>query len=215
MRLMVEQLTLSGPASLDRLKRVRGYKRFDVDSSTASSGDATAGSSADPVDANASSLMVNDIAATLLRCQDIAFLAIITVSSLQDNGHHTQSLSGSAMCAFSSHVGFQVLRLLPRGTTDGNPHDWECTMEPVRIGTAHALLYTSAAMVEALKPTMVIPADGSPATYQFTTADLNALAALLLEKVSRDPNLALTTVPKADRFPYKLNGTCSMLVSVY
>ncbi|EJD46305.1 hypothetical protein AURDEDRAFT_124089 [Auricularia subglabra TFB-10046 SS5] len=189
-----------GPDSADRLKRVRGKKRFDDDPEDAppDSGDAGDHSTETKV-------VVNDIAATLLRCCSAAFTAIVQVSSLTSHSKSVQALHGDMLDDPLNQVGFQVLRVFPRSADDGDGLDWACTADTVRFGCTDSVLTTIAPLIQPLRPVTVIPTDGSPPSMHFGKSELTALTLLLLEKTERDKNLSLPTVKKAAYFPYRLN----------
>ncbi|KZW00912.1 hypothetical protein EXIGLDRAFT_666731 [Exidia glandulosa HHB12029] len=201
MRMLTDPLNILGPGSTDRLKRVRGYKRYDLEPTE------TPESALSSADGDQPALLINDVAATLLRCCNIAFLAIIQVSSLRVKNRPSQSLHGPELSAATSDIGFQVLRVLPCETTDQSAYDWTSSADSVRFGSSDKLLWTTAPLVQPLDPVTRLGNGDERPLLQFTSAELCAVTLLLLEKVEADHTIALPIVATATHFPYKLNDS--------
>src|SRR5260370_6596045 len=116
---------ISGKGSLDCQKCIQGLTRFSVPNPKV----LTYGDNNESIFGD--SICVSDPAVTLLSLDQLVFLAIIQVSSLQLGGADVQHTSVSLLMESSMQVGFHILTLKPAAICDSD-EDWvwgKCAME--------------------------------------------------------------------------------------
>lgn len=203
LRLYSHPLTMPGPTSLDRLKRVRGFKRFD--NSVASE---LPGHSLTPNP----TLFINDPAMTLVKVQQNIFLAVIQINGIQDGLTQCQSILVSNLhSGCKAKIFFQILKLTACTNDNAQPlegvntSEWTADGSTVKYSTDFKILEARAEMIQAFNPKTSCRADGIP-IFNFTSKELTAVTCLLHERLRKSPDCHIPTVLNNDFFPYKYNG---------
>ena len=184
--------------SKDRLKRVRGYSRFNDSKSLdelAQLTDSTTGPSLD----------VEDPAVTLVRCNDRTFLAVIQVTGIRQNNASVLSLPVAHLHEPNISIQCQIMKLAPRELTENTEGaDWEW------IGNykSGSHFQTEGRWMDVIDLLLCKASRGRNVgkdTYVFQTAELRSMAALLHERVDEEFR-RLPVVRLSDSYPYRVNG---------
>jgi hypothetical protein len=190
---------LTVASSADRLKRVAGLPRYESLRSNDSAQNATEHDSI----LGAPTLLLNDPIATVLRCQGRIFLAIAQVNSIRVDGRPQCDIRVDHLPEKTVVITYQIMQLRPIS----NEHvvnrptepDWQWNN---RFGGVHKCL---GHLVEPINPTLSTQDPHAP-TYNFNSAELQAIAALLYTKVQTVEQSALPETSVSDTFPYRIDS---------
>lgn len=199
LRLYSSPLTLH--ESRDRLKRVRGYSRYNevkTDSIEAT----------DPGNDDADTLDVQDPAFVLVQCDKHIFLAVIQVLGIRRDGKDIQSISSHLLIEPSTRVNGQIMKLSPILVDDSTSHqfgsadwEWNGSLEP---GGVLRDLYGR--FISQADPQLQRASRGQNMgedTYVFKTNELRGIAAVMFERLSMD---TLPRVSITESFPYRTSN---------
>ena len=211
---------LSQRHSLDRLKQVRGYSRYNDNSNAIVNSDPTFG---EP------SMSVDDPVATLIHCESKAFLATCQIKDILLNGCRQDSIQYTDVDATSSKRSFdsakfklQILKVIQRRTTRVTQVNKECSERPAGVmstkdedwewngkyegGTATPLiLEVLGKFIEPVNPTVGPPTSSSKSvstTYLFTTSELLPITKLILSQTQASLS-GLAEICLSESFPYR------------
>lgn len=201
---------LSINESRDRLRRVRGYSRYNEVKS-----DIYDATPSDPESEN--TLDVQDPAFTLVQCDKSVFLAIIQVIGIRHDGKDLQTIPAHLLKEPNVRIHGQIMKLglvqfeigqeIALDTADW---EWLGTFEPQGV-----LRDLNGQFIEQVDPQLQRASTGKNLgnnIYAFRTSELRSIAALMFERLGKE------TFPKAtitDSFPYRVeNGTLSLHISL-
>lgn len=198
LRLYSHPLTMPGPSSTDRLKRVRGYKRFDGPVVNQFENGTILGES---------SLLINDPALTLVKVNGTEiFLAAIQVSGLKEDGRNLTSVPlDQLQNATNIRVSFQILKLLACEPFGGSQCDWICDGSTVKFGIDYDILEAVGTMVQSFNPIIDHMGDSLPKLC-FSSEELKTITLILHERLENSPELHIPSAKMNDFFPYRING---------
>jgi hypothetical protein len=197
LRLYSHPLTESGPCSLDRLKRIHSYTCFENASGPTI------------LDTNSCfdklMLLVNDPAATIIRFDEDAFLAVVQVSLLKISGHLVQAIPLTMLHEPHVDVHCQILPLLPHEGTNEDTADWTCDPSPLKFGTASSLVQASGNLIEVMNPLTTISESSKP-LFQFHTNELPVITRLLHERAVASSTMSIPTLRQTKDFPLQVES---------
>ena len=186
-------------SSTDRLKRVAGLSRYAI----------TPNTSSDILDFDSvfggQTLFVNEPVATLVKCNDLTFLALGHVTNIAVDHRSVPQIALELVAEKTVSLSIQLLRLAyldPSSNPAGA--DWEWTR---KLDTTLKLL---GRFVETINPTVSTQTTGNP-TYLFRSEELRLLAASLYARLSSGDALVLPVVNQSEYFPYRASGVCRLL----
>jgi hypothetical protein len=192
--------------SRDRLKRVRGYSRYNEVKSDAVE-------AIEPGDDVEDTLDVQDPAFVLVQCDRNVFLAVIQVLGIRRDGKEVQSIPSHLLTEPSTRVHGQIMKLSPIDFQPDNLHsnetnrsdsaDWEWNGSFETTGVLRDL---HARYISQVDPQLQRASRGrnkGEDTYVFKTPELRAIAAAMYERLSKE---TLPKVPISDSFPYRINN---------
>ncbi|KAJ7114226.1 hypothetical protein C8R44DRAFT_984314 [Mycena epipterygia] len=172
----------SQKTSTDRTRRVAGIARHSV-TSAIDSGivqfDSVFGGPC---------LMISDVVATLVRCENRIFLCLGEVNGIYLNSESLDSLGLDVLPEKTVAVSFQLLKIIPATTIDdiSNKHDWKSA------GLLGQTLKVFGCLIQPLDPSLSTAQIGCP-NYLFESAALRILTASLFEQLTPQKHLALPT----------------------
>ncbi|KAI0054949.1 hypothetical protein BV25DRAFT_1816306, partial [Artomyces pyxidatus] len=183
--------------SKDRLRRVRGYSQY------IQSADSEMPFSLADADEAGALLTVEDPALTLVRCNNLVFLAVVQISAIQLDSQHLQSIPASHLHEPNVRMRGHIMTLVEINATHqpANP-DWEWN---TRFEPGQDLVDLDGTLVELINPSVEAgtSADAKDTMmFAFHTADLRALSAILFERAHAAMH-RLQTVPISKTFPYR------------
>jgi hypothetical protein len=185
-------------SSTDRLKRVAGLSRFAI----------TPNASSDILDFDSvfggQTLFINEPVATLVKCNDLIFLALGQVTKIAVDVRSVPQIALELVAEKTVSLSIQLLRLAyldPSSNPAGA--DWEWTR---KLDTTHKL---PGRLVETINPTVSTQTAGKP-TYLFRSEELRLLAASLFARLSSGDDLVLPVVNQSEYFPYRASGACRL-----
>jgi hypothetical protein len=183
-------------SSTDRLKRVAGLSRYVI----------TSNSSSNILDFDSAfggqTLFINEPVATLVKCNDLIFLALGQVTKIAVDNHSVSQISLDLIAEKPVTLSVQLLRLAHvDASSNSAAADWEWTR---KLDTTHNLKLAGH-LVEAINPTVSTESAGTP-TYLFRSEELRLLAASLHTRLTIADNLALPVVNLSEHFPYRASG---------
>lgn len=187
--------THAGPKSTDRLRRVRGYTRFE--SMPTVSNDLSA--------SELPAVFINDPVLTLIKVDGDVFLAAGQVNGFKVDGIDVQSLPQPDLKS-STKVFFQILKLVTcEPTSDEPPCDWVCDGSIVNYGSTYSILEARGDLVQVFNPVISCDGDGKP-LLRFASMELTAVTAILHQQLADLPDCHVPTANLHDSFPYRYNG---------
>lgn len=201
LRLYSHPSTRSGPKSTDRLRRVRGYTRFD---------------GAQPNLANSSTsdaptLLINDPILTLIKVQDEIFLGVVQITAFKVDGTEVSFVLQQELKS-NTKVFFQVLKLVPcEPTSDDPPCDWVSDGSTINYGSASSILEARGDMVQVFNPIITYGKENIPLLH-FSSIELAAITALLHQRLADLPECHVPTINLHDFFPYRHDGMFNLYV---
>jgi hypothetical protein len=184
--------------SKDRLKRVCGFSQFDEDVCT-------------PPDIHAYTekgklLSVEDPALTLVRCNDMVFLAVIKVLDICVGAVSEQTLSARLVHEPNVWLRGQVMCLAMTDIThqpDAPDWKWNGLMESgAAMLSLRDIEGSQIDLVDADIHPRTQGQDIGSSTYAFRSGDLRALAAILYERLVNDLH-RLPAIQATNSFPYR------------
>ncbi|KAF8198428.1 hypothetical protein BJ912DRAFT_1074363 [Pholiota molesta] len=194
LRIFSDPLTIN--ESRDRLKRVRGYSRYNE----AKNKVIASASASTPED----TLDVQDPAFTLVHCDHNIFLAAFQVLSIRHDGQDLPSIPSRLLHEPNVRIHGQIMKLSPIHVFDTSHQpegaDWEWNGNFESQGVLREL---NGRFVEQIDPQLQPASRGrnvGEETYVFKTSELRAIAALMYEKLEKE---SLPKVPVTDSFPYR------------
>lgn len=196
-------LTPLGPGSLNGLKCVRGYTRFETM--------ATHPNLEDDYSITGPGLLVNDPALTFIRVGDNMFLAIVQVSSIKKGGHSMPNIALESLHEPNVEVTCQLLPLMPHESMESNPVDWVCTPSPLKFGSNHTVTTVTGSLIELINPLTSLSGNNLP-EFHFHTNELLALMRLLHECAVASSAANIPSMPATNEFPYWNQGMSSISV---
>ena len=191
-------------ASTDRLRRVEEVPCFNSPGSKSVPDDLIVSES----EFGLPCIRVGHPAATLVRCDENVFLAIVNVTGLKLGDIDIQELELKYLCDKTTKVDIQVLRLVPT-TEDIDPtgqHDW-CWLQQMEMTCKNV----PGRFVSAIDTTMLIRNPGET-TYLFVSPSLLGLAENLYRRLSANDTIHIPVVKRTPFFPYRLDGKACYLV---
>jgi len=195
LRLYSSPLTIT--ESRDRLKRVRGYSRYDESKLMTIE--------APPPSEDDDSLHVQDPAATLVNSDSRHYLAIIQILSIRRDGKDVQSIPGRFISEPNVRFQGQIMKL--GLITQGNDHqpdagDWEWNGSFEARAVFRDL---DGRFIQQINPDRQRASRGRNAgedTYVFKSSELRAIAAVMYERLYQDRG-SFPSAPLSDSFPYR------------
>ena len=184
--------------SKDRLKRVRGFSQFDENIHTLP-------------DINVSIekgkiLSIEDPALTLVRCDNMVFLAVIKVLDIRLGSAPVQTVPAHLVHEPNVRMRGQVMHLTMTDTShQPDAPDWEWTglMEPgAAMSGLREIEGCRIDLIDAAVCSRTKGRDIGMSTYTFRSGELRASAALLHEHLVNDLH-RLPSVRATDSFPYR------------
>ena len=202
LRLYSSPLTIT--ESRDRLKRVRGFSRYDETKLT--------GVEASPPDSeDDESLHVQDPATALVTSDSRYYLAVIQILSIRRDGKDLQSLPGQFITEPNIRFQAQIMKLgLITLENDHQPDtaDWEWNGS---FEARAVLRDLDGRFIQQINPDRQRASRGRNAgedTYVFKSSELRAIAAMMYERLYQDRG-SFPSVPFSDSFPYQsITGAC-------
>lgn len=187
--------------SKDRLKRVRDSSQYDEPKLPASVNSALA-------QAEGRILAVEDPIVTLLRCDDLVFVAVVTINQIYYDNSPVQHIPASH--AHEPNVRFRA-RIMTLLSTDSSHQplesDWQWNH---RFELGRDIQDLDGALVLLIDPETsegVFPGANCTVTYSFRSEELRSMGALLFAKAKRTGNQHRIRTVKASRtFPYRLSN---------
>ncbi|KAJ7696885.1 hypothetical protein B0H16DRAFT_1903738 [Mycena metata] len=178
--------------STDRNRRVAGIARHG-DSTEADSGIAEFDSIF-----GGPCLMISDVIATLVGCEDRLFLCLGEVNGIYLNSQSLDSIGLDVLPEQTVHVSFQFLKIIPATTIDdpSSKHDWKSA------GSLGHTLKVPGKMVQCLDPTLSTARIGHP-YYLFESSALRILTASLFEQLTPQKRLLVPSVNSSKFYPYR------------
>ncbi|KAF9473610.1 hypothetical protein BDN70DRAFT_937308 [Pholiota conissans] len=180
LRLYSSPLTIN--ESRDRLKRVRGYSRYNEVKSDTTEAIAPGSDSEDTLD-------VQDPAFVLVHCDKSIFLAVLQILGIRRDGKDVSSIPSRLLTEPSIRLQGQIMKLSPillklNDPRIGNPDvaDWEWNGNFESCGRASR------------------GRNKGEDTYVFKTSELRAVAAVMHERLSKEN---LPKVAVSGSFPYR------------
>ena len=198
LRLLSDPLTFT--ESRDRLKRVRGYSRYN-EGITPSTSEAPSA----PTPEDDDRLYLQDPALTLVQCDTRVYLAVFQVLSIRRDGKEVPSLPPVFLVEPNIRIQGQVMKLSLITRPDdhqGSDWDWEWNGGFESKGVFRDL---EGRFVQQVNPDRQPASRGrntGEETYVFKSPELRAIAATMDERLSKDHN-SLPVVPISDSFPYR------------
>ncbi|KAJ7592440.1 hypothetical protein C8J56DRAFT_1161638 [Mycena floridula] len=176
--------------SLDRLKRVEGAPRFQSSVTTSNSA---------PVDTETPLLFINDLIASVVRCQDHLFLCLGEVLDIRVNSQAFTFIPTETLTEKSVSIIFQVLFLV-RATEDDDPtkkNDWRTRrdIQPEQITVAGRL-------IQPLNPPTWVD-DKHNSYYLLESNTLCAVACGFLNVLSMADAKSIYSIKRSTSFPYR------------
>ncbi|KAF9536838.1 hypothetical protein CPC08DRAFT_771434 [Agrocybe pediades] len=199
LRIYSSPLTIS--ESKDRLKRVRGYSRYNETKNKLAGSSTDTGNLEEADDSNV--LCVLDPALTVVQCNERVFLAVFQVSGIRQDSKDVQSLPLEYINEPNVRISGQVMQLsLISSTPSVDEPDWEWTgtFEPRGF-----LRDIEGSWIEVIDPALQAASSKRTTldeTYGFRTSELRGMAAILYER-TKDDMSRLPSVPVTDSFPYR------------
>lgn len=196
--------------STDRLKRIQSISKFQTFTSPANAAIPSS-------DFGAPSILRDDPAVTLVRCNNRVFVSIVHINGLTWNGERVASIPLSNQEDSSAQVTYQIMRLCPTSATIANMSDWYWTQEYEHKSglPSHEI---PARFVQCINPEIVplnsienTTLQGIQSTYIFKSADLQGIAAGMFQQLANElPNLPQASF--TDSFPYRSQSGKHLLV---
>ncbi|KAJ7576653.1 hypothetical protein C8J56DRAFT_799841 [Mycena floridula] len=182
------------PGSLDRLKKYQGVDRFNTFVESPSQ-------PAVLVD-DGSYLIINDLVASVVRCEDCLFLCLGEVTSIHVESRLKSSLPTTMLTEKSVSVTFQLLFLVA-ATIDDDPsqrNDWRTRrdLQPPQVRVPGRL-------VQQLNPPTPLDLDGK-SFYLLESSILLAVAADFHGILTLQDSHSIQTVRRSPGFPYRTPG---------
>ncbi|KAJ7700182.1 hypothetical protein B0H16DRAFT_1441414 [Mycena metata] len=189
----------SARLSTDRTRRVAGIAAFN-------------NSSADGLftfdgPLGTPSLRLGNPVVTMVKCEELMFLAIGLVSSIKFGAQETESIPLDLLPDGGTKVSYQILRLIT-ATIEDDPttlHDWRWSGSDESSCTAVPGL-----LIHPLNPTVSNRTPGKP-TYLFSSETLVTLGATVFSQVLSNDLDSLPEVQRTHAFPYRHHGERHLL----
>ena len=198
LRLYSDPMSLKG--SCDRLKRVRGYSRYEMPSNTMNT-DPTLGTDL---------VVIDDPIIVLIECKQRAFMCIVKIVDILVGVTHVDSVEYKTPLDNNIRIKGQIMQLVPhisdgaKSTDAQSDMDWEWNGRyESRKLTSPEVYEFAADSVEPINPLIGTPSCKStkvPTTWLFSTSELLLIAQLLS---SRTAGQSLTQAQFSDTFPYR------------
>ncbi|KAJ7744401.1 hypothetical protein B0H16DRAFT_1322187 [Mycena metata] len=176
-------------ASTDRLKRVADGQRYSGKRDELAS---------TIIESDTSYILVSELIATLVRCEEKLFVCIGEVTNIRLDGKSLEQLDVDSLRERGTLIQFQILCLSP-ATTEDDPegkHDWRSS------GVLRHVLNTPGRLVLPVDPTLSTRVAGKP-YYLFESGILRALGAQLLDEVTLALNSHIPKTTLTPSFPYR------------
>jgi hypothetical protein len=198
--------------SHDRLKRVRGYSRYNEPTKASPEPSSNLN-----VEDNA--LCIQDPVLTLVRADDRVFLAICQVLAIRRDGKNLHSLSPQLLPEPNVLLQVQIMKIeqILRANADLEAlrPDWEWTGALEHRGTLKDIPGRYFSQVNPVYEPASRSATPGADTYVFETAELRTMCAILYERLY-DDRLHLAAVAVTPSFPYRNTaGTISYISDKY
>jgi hypothetical protein len=185
--------------SKDRLKRVRGYSRYNEPAKNTSLAVTGQGETEPQVS-------VEDPVALLVRSKDLMWLSVAQVVEIKCDGLAVQGISTRLFSEPNVKLKVQIMRLVAlKETGQIVEGDWEWTGQFERLAGSNSICSVESRWVQLLDPSVISSArDGKDGmmTYAFQSQELMAITALLYNVVQAEVD-SLPCVPWSDTFPYR------------
>ncbi|KAF8154518.1 hypothetical protein B0H34DRAFT_809113 [Crassisporium funariophilum] len=182
--------------SHDRLKRVRGYSRYEEPTKP----DPTS------VDGEEDALCIQDPVVTLVRADDRVFLAVCQVLAIRRDGLILPSLLPQFLVEPNVRLQVQLMRieqvLHASNEIDALRADWEWTGASEHRGNLKDILGRNFLQINPVFEPATRGRTPGEDTYVFQTAELRSMSAILYERL-RDDLLLLPTISVTPSFPYR------------
>lgn len=204
LRLYSSPLTIN--ESRDRLKRVRGYSRYDEVKCDINN--------ATPAENDEDTLDIQDPAFTLVQCDKNVFLAVFQVLGIRHDGKDLSSISSNLLHEPNVRIHGQIMKLRliqfdASREVSVNSADWEWdgTFESQGV-----LRDINGRFVSQVDPHLQPASQGrntNKNTYAFKTSELRSIAAVMYERLEKE---TFSKVAITDSFPYRIeNGNSNRL----
>ena len=184
--------------SKDRLKRVRGFSQFDENIHTLPDINVSI--------ENGKILSIEDPALTLVRCDNMVFLAVIKVLDIRLGSAPVQTVPAHLVHEPNVRLRGQVMHLTMTDTShQPDAPDWEWTglMEPgAAMSGLRDIEGSQIDLIDAAICSRTKGRDIGMSTYTFRSGELQASTALLHEHLVNDLH-RLPSVWATDSFPYR------------
>ncbi|KAG9083015.1 hypothetical protein FS749_006369 [Ceratobasidium sp. UAMH 11750] len=186
--------------SKDRLGRIAGHTRYKAPSDTGiTSNLVTHGSLF-----GRPQLLLNDPAATIVRCQNYVFLALVQITSIKHGNRLLGKVSTDMLQEEGVNIGFQILELVsirePTPELASEQLDWSWSGK--YLSTAHKC---SGRFVQPLDPILSTEIPNQP-TFVFRSSELQSIAGSLYAQLEAGEKHHLPAVQRSTSFPYSILG---------
>jgi hypothetical protein len=194
---------LTVAVSEDRLKRVCGFTKYNEPTVTSTNFDLNS------MEYEDSMLATEDPVITLVRCNGQIFLAVIRLLDIRINSALVERLHTRVLHEPNVRVRGQILCLACSDRShQPNGPNWQFT-GLFEAGAGNSSLRNIEGLwIDVINPVLQQRTQGvelNIPTYAFRTAELRAMAAILLERLKDDLHRLPVIVP-TDTFPYRENG---------
>ncbi|KAI0042726.1 hypothetical protein FA95DRAFT_1682348 [Auriscalpium vulgare] len=184
---------LAASNSKDRLRRVRGYSQYqsppeEPELNIASSSDDNA------------MLAVEDPVLTLVRCNNLVFLAVIQVSGILIDGIHTDGIPATHIHEPNIRLRGRIMTLVEVDTLhQPSEPDWEWNG---RFEERQDLVDIEGSLIELMNPAIQQQQSSVALTFAFRTPDLRSLGALIFERAQNSMH-RVHAMLSTETFPYR------------
>ncbi|KAG8693709.1 hypothetical protein FRC08_008948 [Ceratobasidium sp. 394] len=186
--------------SKDRLGRIAGHARYKAPSETGiTSNLVTHGSLF-----GHPQLLLNDPAATIVRCQNYVFLALAQITSIKHGNRLLGKVSTDMLQEEGVTISFQILELVslcePTPELASEQLDWSWSGE--YLPSTHKC---SGRFVQPIDPILSTEVPSRP-TFVFRSSELQSIAGSLYAQLEASGKHCLPAVPQSTGFPYSILG---------
>lgn len=195
--------------SSDRLKRVRGFSKYNEPSTRLSAFDINTEEAITTV------LTIEDPALTLVKSNGHTFLAVMRVLEIRIDNNIVSSIAPQHLHEPNVRVRGQVMGIAPRVSSDeAESESWESTRLFEPGGGNWGLRNIEGRWLDVVDPAVLPRTQGAnigSATYVFRATELRATAAVLYERLRSDLH-RLPQILTTDTFPYRFNDRKSTIL---
>ena len=191
------------PGSTDRLNRCAGLSRYmkTVDLPNPMLG---------VIDSTSNEfLAIGDPAATIIRCEDRFFLAVVQINEIFFDTSSVLEINPRFLMEPAVTVQFQIFQVteISQDDPDIDSADWKWNRRMEK-----AVMKTKGSCIQVISPAVAIP-EANVALYFFRTDELQAISASLFSSIPMQDRSHLPCLRKrTNTFPYRTNGGKSLMI---